>query len=224
MAGKDINLTLHSAHRSSPKWSIPNRIPPREIGKGMPGPGQYGNVANNTEKDKFRSSPKYSITSAGDSGKEWGVFPGPGQYPIKKEAGGRSFGFGSEARLQEVKRSRTPGPGDYEARGNLGGLQFSVSTRPTGMKSSHSTPGPGMYKPSYDQIFESSMKCSFGSSSRSELAMSKSPGPGQYKMPEVLGGNCQHRSNPRYTIAGKRKPMAVDNTPGPGPTATQFAR
>jgi len=218
-----VNLNQLTGFKNSPKWSVAARIPPREIGKGMPGPGAYSMTA--VEKDKFHSSPKISIAGGQRDGKEWGAFPGPGQYapPIHGKTLPK-WGFGSEARLHEIKRSRTPGPGSYETRGNLDGLHFSVSSRPEGSSKRSVTPGPGAYKPGYDQIFESAPKSSFGSSSRSELAMSKSPGPGQYESLTILGGNCTMRSPARFTIAGKRNERASDVTPGPGPTATQFSR
>lgn len=224
MAAKEINLNQHSSYKNQPKWSIAARIPQRELQKGIPGPGAYGNT--HTEKDKYHASQKYSIAGGGGrDAKEWGVFPGPGQY-APKHSGKElpKWGFGSEARLHEVKRARTPGPGSYEVRGNLEGLHFSVASRPEGSSKSNTAPGPGQYKPSYDQIFESPPKSSFGSSSRSELAMSKSPGPGQYEALPILGGSCGVRSPPRFSILGKRNNPGTDETPGPGPTSTQFAR
>lgn len=224
MASKEINLNQHSEYKNVPKWTIASRIPQRELKKGMPGPGAYGQTK--VDLDKFSTSQKYTIAGAGGrDGKEWGVFPGPGQYAPKggnKDA--PKWGFGSEARLHETKRARTPGPGSYETRGNLEGLHFSVASRPEGSQKSNQAPGPGQYKPSYDQIFDTAPKMSFGGSSRSELAMSKSPGPGQYEALPILGGSCGVRSPPRFSILGKRTNPATEDTPGPGPTATQFAR
>merc|ERR1719326_1237520 len=119
----------------------------------MPGPGAYSNT--HTEKDKYATTPKFTMSGGQRDSKEWGVFPGPGQYaPSLHGKTLPKWGFGSEARLHEVKQSRTPGPGSYETRGNLDGLHFSVSSRPEGSGRSSSTPAPGHYKPSYDQIFE----------------------------------------------------------------------
>jgi hypothetical protein len=215
---------LHSSYRTSPKWTISSRVPPREIGKGMPGPGNYG--VTSVEKDKYGCDPKYSIAAGNRDGKEWAPLPGPGQYAPK--LAGKSmpkWAFGSESRLKEVQRSRTPGPGTYDTRGNLEGLQFSVSTRPGG-RSKSSTPGPGQYKPhtANHLQFESAPKASFGASSRSELVPSKSPGPGAYEAWSVLGGSCNCRSMPRYTICGKRPEPQTQTTPGPGASATQFSR
>lgn len=220
---KEMDLTQHSAYKKSPKWTISSRIPPREIGKGMPGPGAYG--MTNCEKDKFHSASKISIAGANRDGKEWGALPGPGAYaPQVAPLNIPKWSFGSDNRLQEIKRSRTPGPGAYDTRGNLEGLKFSVVSKPGGTIAKSSTPGPGQYKPSYDQIFDSPMRASFGSSTRSEMASSKQPGPGQYDQPSVLGGNCYSRAMPRYSIAGKRPEVKTDTTPGPGSAGTQFSR
>lgn len=222
-AAREMSLTQQSAHKNTPKWTISARIPPRECGKGMPGPGAYGNT--HTEKDKYSTCPKWSISAGQRDTKEWGAFPGPGQYAPK--LAGKTlpmWGFGSESRLHAVKEARGPGPGSYETRGSVGGNSYSVSSRPEGSSKRSTTPAPGHYKPNYDQIFETSGKASFGSSSRSELAMSKTPGPGQYEPLPVLGGSCGVRSMPRYTIAGKRSQPSTDQSPGPGPGATQFSR
>lgn len=221
---KEISLTQQSAHKSAPKWTFSTRVPLRDTGKGMPGPGSYGQT--HTEKDKFLCTPKYSIAGGQRDTKEWAALPGPGAYtPGHSGKTLPKWAFSSESRLQEVKRSRTPGPGTYDTRGNLEGLSFGIASRPTGSKRS-TTPGPGQYKPdtAYGQIFERSLTASFGSSSRSELAMSKTPGPGQYDALGILGGSCAIRSPPRYTIAGKRPTPAVDQTPGPGSGVTQFVR
>jgi len=223
MSEKPISLTQHSSYKNSPKWSISARIPPRVAQKGMPGPGAYAQT--HSEKDKFSTTPKFTMAGGQRDGKEWGVFPGPGQYGAPgsgKEM--PKWGFGSETRLHEVKAARGPGPGSYETRGNLEGLKFSVASRPEGSSKRSVTPAPGHYKPNYDQAFEAAPKSSFGSSSRSELAMSKSPGPGQYEAITILGGNCSMRSPPRFTIVGKRSQQATEQSPGPGPTTTQFAR
>lgn len=223
MAGKEIDLNKASAYKNEPKWSIAARIPQRELKKGMPGPGAYGQT--HVEKDKYRTDPKFSLAGGNRDGKEWGVFPGPGQYAPKPEyATPPKWGFGSEKRLHDVKQARGPGPGAYETRGNLEGLQFSVSSRPEGSGKSSQGPGPGQYKPSYDQMTETAPKFSFGSGSRAELQMSKSPGPGQYEALPILGGSCGVRSPPRFSILGKRNTPATDTSPGPGPGATTFAR
>lgn len=206
---KEINLNLLTGFKNSPKFTIASRIPPREHQKGMPGPGNYINT--NTEKDKFSTTPKWSIASGQRDAKEWGVFPGPGQYapsPAGKTL--PKWGFGSEPRLHEVKRDRGPGPGQYETRGKLDSLAFSVCSRPEGgSKRSSSTPGPGEYKPKWDQMFDAPPKASFGASSRSELAMSKTPGPGQYD------SDYRIRPSHAFTIQGKKNQPATDQTPGP---------
>jgi len=216
-------MTQQSMHKTSPKFSMSARIPPRELKKGMPGPGNYGQT--NVTLDKYKSSPKISIAGANREGKEWGVTPGPGQY--KPPLAGKtmpSFGFGSEARLHAVKESRGPGPGSYETRGNLEGLKFSVSSRPSGTSNRSLTPAPGQYKPDYGQIEETAPKSSFGGSSRAELAPSKQPGPGQYELMPILGGNISMRAMPRYTIQGKYNLSKTDVTPGPGAAVSMFTR
>jgi len=179
----------------------------------------------NSRRDKFSTVPKWTMASGQRDGKEWGVFPGPGQYkPEKAPRGCPRWGFGSETRLHEVKQDSGPGPGAYETRGNLEGLKFSVSSRPGASIKKSDAPGPGQYKPSYDQIFETAARSSFGGAVRSDLAPSKTPGPGQYESFKVLGGSCSARSMPRYSIAGKRPEPATDQSPGPGPPVTQFSR
>lgn len=209
--------------KNQPKWTISARIPQREMAKGMPGPGQYG--MTHVEKDKFHSAPKISMASGQRDSKEWGTFPGPGQYsPPLPGKTLPAWGFSSETRLHEVKKSRGPAPGAYETRTNLDGLHFSVSSRPSGGGKRSLTPGPGQYKPNYDAALEKAGSVSFGSSSRGELAMSKTPGPGQYEAMPILGGSIGARAMPRYTIAGKRSQSTSDVTPGPGPAASQFTR
>lgn len=217
-------LTKQSVHKNSPKYTISARIPPREQAKGMPGPGAYG--LTDVERDKFSTLPKWSMGAGQRDAKEWGSSPGPGQYKPTGDSYKTlpKWGFGSESRLHEVKAAQGPGPGAYETRGNLEGLHFSVSSRPGGSVKKSTTPGPGQYKPDYNQIFESSARSSFGASCRGDLAPSKTPGPGQYESFKVLGGSCSARSMPRYSIAGKRPEPATDQSPGPGPTATQFSR
>jgi len=224
MSSKEINLNSQSTYKSAPRWSIPNRVPPRELGKGMPGPGNYNNT--NPEKDKFSTNPKWSIASGMRDGKEWATFPGPGQYTpaMCDRTMLPKWSSGSETRLHEIKQRGGPGPGAYETRGNLEGLQFSVCSRPEAGARRSGTPGPGSYKPSFDQIFHSPCKPSFGSSNRSELAQSKTPGPGQYELPTTLCGNFATRSSAKYSIAGKYRSPGTDQTPGPGASATQFAR
>jgi len=217
-------MTQQSVHKTSPKYSISARIPPRELKKGMPGPGNYGQTA--VTKDKFASSPCISIAGANREGKEWGVYPGPGQYGAPALAGKTmpKWGFGSEARLHEVKTSRGPGPGSYETRGNLEGLKFSVSSRPSGSSKGSITPAPGSYKPNYEQVEPGQLKMSFGGSSRAELAPSKQPGPGQYELLPILGGNIAMRAMPRFTIQGKYNLSKTDVTPGPGAAVSMFTR
>jgi len=191
--------------------------------KDSPGPGQYKPLG--VDKDKFRSSPAFSIAAGGRDGKEWHSMPGPGAYsPSMQGKDPPKYGFTTDSRLKEVKRSRTPGPDAYDVRGNLEGLQFSVASRPSGTSKIHQSPGPNQYKINYDAIYGTGMRCSFGSSSRSELAMSKSPGPGEYEPLKVLGGNCTMRSMPSFTIAGKRPTPKTDQSPGPGAATTQFHR
>jgi hypothetical protein len=218
----ELKMTTHSTHKTSPKWSFSAKVPTRELLKGNPGPGEYKPL--NTDKDKFKTAPAFSIAAGGRDGKEWNALPGPGAYtPGLQGKDPPKWAFTSDSRLKEIKRSATPGPDKYDIRGNLEGLKFSVSSRPSKAKLNQS-PGPNQYKINYDQCFESSMKSSFGSSSRSELVPSKTPGPGQYELMKILGGNCTVRSMPSFTISGKRPNPKTDQTPGPGAAPTQFHR
>jgi len=225
MAAKEIDLNKTSSFKNTPKWSIAARTPQRELAKGMPGPGAYGQT--HTEKDKFASTPKFTMASGQRDGKEWSAMPGPGKYaPNPDYKTMPKWGFGSEPRLHDVKRGRTPGPGAYENRGNLDGLKFSVCSRPEGTSKLSKTPGPGNYKVNYDQssMYASSPSISFGAGARAELVPSKTPGPGAYEKLNILGGNCCMKRPPVFSIAGKRSQPGSDQSPGPGPPATTMAR
>lgn len=208
------NLNLTSTFKSPPKYSFCSAPPVIDKKKNMPGPGQY--VPIPADKDKFTRTPSWSIGGAPKDGKEWGAMPGPGAYtPANTGFVSPKWPFSTDSRLKERKRATTPGPGSYEVRGNLEALAPSICSKPEG-KLRATTPGPGAYKPSWDccSNMGSSPKLSFGGSSRTELKMSKVPGPGQYAHLTSLGGNCSMKSPPTFTIKGRYKMPEPFKTPG----------
>lgn len=190
----------------------------------MPGPGQYGNIAALVDLDKYGRMPKWSI-AAGLRDQEFKVnLPGPGAHQpnLNHKRTLPRWGFGSEPRLHEIKRSATPGPGAYEVRKGMEGLGTSLAARPSASKR-FGNPGPGTYKPNHDPVLDAAAKVSFGASQRAELSMSKAPGPGSYNIDTCLGGNFSVKSCPKYTIKGKYPPDKLENFPGPNvPQSTQF--
>jgi len=220
----ELALTSHSDYKTSPKWSFTSAPNPKDRGGEKPGPGKY--PALDVEKNKFKRTPAYSITGLHES-KDMPGPPGPDRYkPDRRDL--KSYprwGFGSEPRLHEAKRAKTPGPGSYETRKDLGGSQRSMSGLPIG-RSKSCTPGPGAYKPSMDPVWNSAPKSSFGSASNSDLVLSKTPGPGKYHSESLstLGGNIAVRSAAAYSVAGKRPTPKVDITPGPSSRTTMFGK
>mmetsp|Transcript_36792 Transcript_36792/g.64824 ORF Transcript_36792/g.64824 Transcript_36792/m.64824 type:complete len:225 (+) Transcript_36792:74-748(+) len=224
MAG-ELNMTALSPNKNSPKWSFAGRYQAVDKKKGMPGPGQYGQV--NTEKDKFTKSASFTLGAGMNHNKLWATWPGPGQYTVKQEQKTTPprWGFGSEARLHELRKPQTPGPGQYEVRGKIGAesLQYGIQGKAQATTRS-STPGPGTYKPCWEPTQTSSPKYGQGSSTREKLKPSKDPGPGQYEAMKTLGGNGVMRCSPKYSFRGKPSPPTADSTPGPGTSSTQFTR
>uniref|UniRef100_A0A7S4Q8E9 Outer dense fiber protein 3 n=1 Tax=Alexandrium monilatum TaxID=311494 RepID=A0A7S4Q8E9_9DINO len=222
--GEVWNYASHSSFKTSPKYSFTSAPGASDKKHGVPGPGQYGMTA--TDKDKFGRSASWTMgASTRDGGKGWGSLPGPGAYtPSNTSQISPKWGFGAEGRLRERKVSSTPGPGAYETRSKgLGGLEMSISSKPDGARRAH-TPGPGSYKPTTDPCshMPSAPRVSFGGSTRSDLMMSKTPGPGAYEHLTSLGGNVAMRTTAKYSIKGRYKQPSADITPGPCNTGTQF--
>lgn len=222
--GEVWNYSSHSNFKASPKFSFTSAPAAKDKKHSVPGPGQYSNIQ--ADKDKFARSSSWTMgCSTRDGGKAWGTLPGPGAYtPANPSLVSPKWGFGAEGRLRERKLSQTPGPGAYDVRSKgLGGLEMSICSKPDGQRRSH-TPGPGSYKPSHDPCshMSSAPKVSFGCSSRAELAMSKTPGPGAYEHLTSLGGNVLMRTPAKYSIKGRYNQPKPDITPGPSHPGTSF--
>lgn len=218
-----MNLNAQSSFKNTPKFSFSGRPEMKDKKKGMPGPGQY--ALTNTEKDKFSVSPKFGFGGGvRDDGRVWAQYPGPGQYKPGFDPRYNTpprFGFGSEPRLHETKKMQAPGPGHYDIRGNLEGLTSSIASRPEGRPGGNGNPGPGQYKiDSGHALATASSPCiSFGASSRAALVLSKTPGPGSYQ-PQAVN----NKTPPKYSIAGRYNPAAMDITPGPSASASTFCK
>mmetsp|Transcript_6408 Transcript_6408/g.10878 ORF Transcript_6408/g.10878 Transcript_6408/m.10878 type:complete len:224 (-) Transcript_6408:48-719(-) len=223
MAMKMTNL---SQHKNSQRWTFSARFEATDRKKGMPGPGTYGST--NTTLDKYSHTPKFSMGASASTSALLQKNPGPGQYTPKKDQHQEPprWGFGSEARLHELKRQTYPGPGHYETRGKLGpdGLQYSMGGKPEGKDGG--TPGPGSYKvaQSWETTQTSQPKWGAGSAVRGELTTSKTPGPGKYEALKTVGGNNVMRGTPKWSMRSRSTPAKADVTPGPPAHCTQFTR
>jgi len=217
---KSVVLTMMSTNKTAPKYSIRPRLSQKERAQSAPGPGAYG--FTNPDKDKFSRTPAFGFGSSNRDGRAFVGQPGPGAYtPIDPNWTAKKVNFGSEKRLGLGSRSSTPGPGTYDTRGGMEGLQKSISGRLDGgaMGRRSLTPGPGQYNPNFSST-ESAPRYGFGSASRPNLlGASKMPGPGTYTP------NCDaiEQSPPRYTLKPRRNPLKSSESPGIGPTYTQFA-
>lgn len=228
-----LNLNCQSTFKNQLKYSFRGKSEPRDLGKGVPGPGTYGNKTTTTEafpthKDKYRTSESFSISPAPTAGeKTWASLPGPGTYKELKSASDPRFGaeprwvFGSESRLPKDRRDRVPGPGNYEVRGKLDGQSSSMSSLHEGVKV-RLTPGPGAYKPGDKNRFRNSVSVSFGANLRKPLAPSSTPGPGAYESKSLLAGGPTKQASASYTMKGRYSQPKMDTTPGPPHCGTTF--
>mmetsp|Transcript_59527 Transcript_59527/g.134186 ORF Transcript_59527/g.134186 Transcript_59527/m.134186 type:complete len:225 (+) Transcript_59527:132-806(+) len=222
--GEVWDYASHSTYRASPKFSFTSAPQTKDKSKGSPGPGEYGFIS--TDKDKFSRSSSFSMgASSREGGKAWSTMPGPGAYtPVNPNLTAPRWAFSTDSRLRAGKKASTPGPGRYHSNTTgMGGVEMSFSGRPDGKRRSH-TPGPGAYKPSHEPCshIASAPKLSFGASSRTELKMSKTPGPGSYESFSAMGGNPAMKTAAKYSMKGRYNPPASDITPGPVNTGTQF--
>eukprot|EP00929_Paragymnodinium_shiwhaense_P101220 TRINITY_DN6412_c0_g1_i1.p1 TRINITY_DN6412_c0_g1~~TRINITY_DN6412_c0_g1_i1.p1 ORF type:complete len:228 (-),score=44.79 TRINITY_DN6412_c0_g1_i1:273-956(-) len=222
-----LNLNAQSSYKNTPKYSFAGRPEHKDKKKGMPGPGQYPQVA--CEKDKFGSSAKWGFGGGvRDDGKTLATFPGPGHYKAGVDPRYQAmprWGFGSEPRLHAAKPMKGPGPGHYDVRGNLeGGQSSSIASRPEGKSMVSKTPGPGHYKTDNGHMAttQSSPAVGFGGGTRGELVVSKTPGPGQYELPTSLCGNIFTKMPPKYSIKSRYVPPSSDKTPGPPAAGSTF--
>jgi len=176
-----------------------------------------------TDRDKYFKAPTWSMGDAGREEAKAFTFPGPGSYkPGVDPRYPVSAKYSMSGRTQALKKPAQPGPGQYETRGGMEGRQSSLSGRPEKSKRG-GTPGPGSYKvPSMELMYKSGPKMSFGSSSRSDLIASKTPGPGQYETVSTLGGNCCMKSCGKYSLKGRASAPTIDITPGPPMAGTVF--
>lgn len=216
-----MKLTTSSAFRNQPKFSFQGKSELKDK-RQAPGPGQY--VPVGTEKDKFNCSQKWSMGHAPEPEKPFKGTPGPGQYTNKFDPRFKDqpkWGFGSGPKLGKSLSATSPGPCKYDTRGNLEGQQSSMSFRAEGSKRAV-TPGPGAYKPTWEPTLAASQRYSFGSSSRPELAMSKTPGPGHYSSMSTLGGNPVVKTPGKYSMTYRHKLPTGDITPGPPSAGTTF--
>jgi len=210
-----------STNKTSPKWTIRSRLTAKDRAQSAPGPGAYGFTS--AEKDKFSRTPAFGFGSSCRDGRAFVGQPGPGAYtPIDPNWTQKKVNFGSEKRLGLGSRSSTPGPGTYDTRGGMEGLHKSFSGRFDGgaLGKRSLTPGPGQYNPNRNQVSESEPRWGFGSASRPNLlGASKTPGPGTYT-PKI---EPIEPTVPAYTLKPRRNPLKSSESPGIGPTYTQFA-
>lgn len=221
MTGKSVVLTMMSTNKTAPKWTIRPRLTAKERAQSAPGPGAYG--FTKPETDKFCRTPAFGFGSSSRDGRAFVGQPGPGAYtPVDPNWTAKKVNFGSEKRLGLGSRSCTPGPGTYDTRGGMEGLQKSMSARLDGgaLGRRSRTPGPGQYNPNRSQVEEGFPRFSFGTGSRPDLlGASKTPGPGTY----TPNSEPCEPSIPRYTLKPRRNPLKSSESPGIGPTYTQFA-
>jgi len=215
MVAGESDLNKSSSFRTPPKYSIGGASTGPDRHKGMPGPGQY--PALQADKDKFHKSASWTMSGLPKDLSKMFQPPGPGTYKPLPQDTGLKFGWGSEPRLREIKRSNTPGPGNYDIPTSLKGKDVSISSKPEGGARRHANPGPGTYKPNHapSSMHRSSPCISFGGGNRAELGASKYPGPGQYDLPSTLCGNVAFPIPPKFSFKGKPNPPKSHETPGP---------
>jgi hypothetical protein len=211
--------TAFSNCKTAPKHKFPRGPQLAHVRKkDVPGPGQYHPAS--TEKDKFRRSSSWAIgTSQRDTGSGWFHPPGPGAYTPKGD--GKTppkWVFGSEKKLHELSKPQVPAPGEYEVRPGLISKPVSMTFKNFPRERHVPTPGPNDYKIKAGAAGLSHMgstpKMVFGSSSRSELLLSRTPGPGAYELPTSLCGNVQTKTPAKYSIKGKYPLPGQEGTPG----------
>lgn len=217
------NLLAQSTCKASPKYSFPGAPLQKRDKKDTVGPGQYSQT--NVDKDKFQRSASWAIGSGQRAvGSSYCRQPGPGAYALHPEQVGKKWVFGSEKKLPEVKRRDVPGPGAYEVRSKIDLGPISIASRVAPPEKRADVPGPGSYKPVHDSRshFTSMPGIGFGTASRSDLLLSKAPGPGHYENVTTLCGNIATNTPAKYSIKGKYPPRKLAESPMPCMAATQF--
>lgn len=176
------------------KYTIGHRIG----SKSSRGPG-YENIPTTIGEGH-----KYSL---GTKPKELSQFvtPGPTFVPPK-------FGTGAPAstlhqRSVQSARSISPGP-KYDNRLPSRGHQFTLKARRFQDEEKVVSPGPGVYKPEYDNVLPSPRKTQIGNVIRTKDGNSN-PGPGKYDIDRNL---INHPASFHSRIDMKKK----DWVPGPG--------
>mmetsp|Transcript_94306 Transcript_94306/g.219126 ORF Transcript_94306/g.219126 Transcript_94306/m.219126 type:complete len:230 (+) Transcript_94306:166-855(+) len=214
-----VKLDTSSTNRSAPQWTLKGRLKDSTYER-APGPGKYGCPSVN---ERFRSSPSFGFgTSQREFTKKFGGLPGPGAHtPVDPNQTSPMWGFGSGNRLPAYKDRGTPAPGKYELKGAMESRSMTLGGRHAGRgkKRPSSVPGPGAYRPLYDQVEDAPGRVAMGGSSREKGSFADTktcaPGPGTYPLLKELGGNITTRSCPSFSFTSRRRPPRSDATPGP---------
>jgi len=233
----DLDFTVHSAVKSSPKFTFRNKLPNEDqIKKNTnPGPGQHPMVP--TDLTKYRSVPAWGIGSPEFKNKDRGYekCPGPGAYspPLMDSAAPQRWGFGpgfgTKVPPRFGKRSNSApapiGPGQYETRRTLGddAVSSAFSGKIEGPKGVN-VPGPGKYDASIVGISETPPRPVMGKSLRQDLKdKGKSPAPGAYRAECMMNGGITKRASPKFTMMGRpQDPVPKHQGPKMAPAASTF--
>jgi hypothetical protein len=221
MSAEQWNLASTSSYKAAPKFSFTHARDGPTKKPRAPGPGHYNQTT--ADKDKFKRSASWVISSTRDGGGNWFQPPGPGAYSPGDGRHAPKWVFSSEKRLHELPKPNYPGPGKYEASPDNGAVKSSISHKPDAPRPPFQ-PGPGAYKPGWTSSSQvaSEPKIGFGTSSRSGLVSSKTPGPGTYELHSTLNGNIAMRSAEKYSISSKYPIPQQKPSPGIASAGTQF--
>eukprot|EP00747_Dinoflagellata_sp_TGD_P162922 gnl/TRDRNA2_/TRDRNA2_181079_c0_seq1.p1 gnl/TRDRNA2_/TRDRNA2_181079_c0~~gnl/TRDRNA2_/TRDRNA2_181079_c0_seq1.p1 ORF type:complete len:229 (+),score=19.50 gnl/TRDRNA2_/TRDRNA2_181079_c0_seq1:146-832(+) len=213
---ENIKITQESVHESAPRWSLGARTPDKRRSDN-PGPGRYGVPSNaatsrSTPSFGFGSCPRIKIIKEDSS-------PGPGSYaPADPNWTTPHYGFGSADRIKKPKSESAPGPGTYEAKKGMKELGKTMAARLDGQSMRHANPGPGAYKPLYDQVWRKDPQWGTTIGNRTEWKGPDAPGPGTYEPLSTLA----KMSSPSFSIRKRVKRDLSLGTPGPYGSYTQF--
>jgi hypothetical protein len=221
MSANQWNLACSSSYKTAPKFSFTTAGEGPQKKKAVPGPGHYGQIG--PDKDKFKRSASWVISATREGGGNWFQPPGPGAYTPGDGRNAPKWCFSTEKRLHELPKPNYPGPGHYPVDPKNNAVSMSISHKPEAPRG-HQMPGPGQYKPSFEASSQvgSSPKIGFGTSSRSDLTSSKTPGPGKYESLSTLNGNITMRNAQKYSIANRYKEPSHNASPGIASAGTQF--
>jgi hypothetical protein len=165
---------------------------------------------------------KSERSSTADLSKKKKFMPGPGTYDLKSTVGeGAKVSIG--CRLENFvhkETSQKPGPGQYtpiEATTRLTTPRCYMGTaQRESLEKKDAGVAPGLYSPDFKQVFRQTQGTGFGYGERSQLANKKTPGPGNYKLQELIGQEAPKLSiGARYVdvLDPVRRSLFV---PGPG--------